>query len=205
MPLTLKEKELVYMGASVATGCKPCTNYHFKKVREADASDDEIKQAISDAMCVRDSAKAIMESHGLKLLGITGKDGNCGCAGNTTRIKELVSVGAAFAVNCTSNLEKHIATARTVGIDDDEIKSVLNAVLFIKGKAASHVDRIAERAVNAVFSCEKQENTGGCGCEDMSAVPGNNAEGCGCDDISATSDNIGNSADTGDSACCKAA
>ena len=63
MSLTFKEKELVNIGASVATGCKPCTDYHFRKVREAGASDEEIKQAISDAMVVRDSAKEIMESH----------------------------------------------------------------------------------------------------------------------------------------------
>ena len=70
MPLTYKEKELANIGASVATGCKPCTDYHFNKVREAGASDEEIRQAISDAMAVRDSAKEIMENHGLKHLGM---------------------------------------------------------------------------------------------------------------------------------------
>ena len=70
MSLTIKEKELVCIGAAVATGCKPCTDYHFKKVREAGASDEEIKLAISDALSVRDSAKEIMENHGLKHLGI---------------------------------------------------------------------------------------------------------------------------------------
>lgn len=52
MNLNLKEKELVAVGVSVATGCKPCLNYHFRKVQEAGASDEEIKQAISDAICV---------------------------------------------------------------------------------------------------------------------------------------------------------
>ena len=66
MALTAKEKELVNIGASVATGCKPCTDYHFKKVRQAGASDEEIKDAITYAMLVRDSAKEIMENYGLQ-------------------------------------------------------------------------------------------------------------------------------------------
>ncbi len=82
MALTFKEKELVYIGASVAAGCKPCTNYHFKKVKEAGASYEEIKQAISDTKCVRIGAKEIMEAHGLKLLGITQDNDDCGCEGD---------------------------------------------------------------------------------------------------------------------------
>ena len=62
MSLTVKEKELVNIGASVATGCKPCTDYHFRKLREVGALDAEIRQAISDAMIVRDSAREIMEA-----------------------------------------------------------------------------------------------------------------------------------------------
>ena len=170
MSINYKEKELVAVGASVAAGCKPCTNYHFKKVREAGASDEEIKQAISDAMCVRNSANKIMEAHGLKHLGIEKNVDDCGCNEATTRIKELVSVSAAFAVNCTSNLEKHIKAAQNVGITDDEIKSVLDFTLLIKGKAASHVDRIAERIGNNVSSVEQTEETGGCGCDDDSDV-----------------------------------
>jgi len=33
------------VGISVTTGCKPCTDYHVKKVREVGASNSEIKQA----------------------------------------------------------------------------------------------------------------------------------------------------------------
>ena len=168
MFLNLKEKELVAVGVSVAAGCKPCTNYHIKKVREAEVSDEEIKQAISDAMCVRNSAKEIMEAHGLKYLGVVNDIDECGCIDDTTRIKELVSVAAAFAVNCSTNLEKHITAAKNEGICDEEIKSVLDLALLIKDKAASHVDRIAQRIGNDVSSVEKTENAGGCGCDDDS-------------------------------------
>jgi AhpD family alkylhydroperoxidase len=45
MPITKKEKELAAVGISIAAGCKPCTDYHMKAVREAGASDDEIRRA----------------------------------------------------------------------------------------------------------------------------------------------------------------
>ncbi len=144
MSLTIKEKELVNIGASVATGCKPCTDYHFKKVREAGASDEEIKQAFSDALAVCDGAKEIMESHGLSHLGIVKEAGPPCCGGRTTRIRELVSIAAAFAVNCTSILERHVDPSRSVGITEDEITTVLDSTLFIKGEAAHYVDKIAK-------------------------------------------------------------
>lgn len=147
MSLTPKEKELVSVGASIAAGCKLCTNYHFRQVRKAGASDGEIEQAISDAMRVRDSAARIMERHGLKLLGITRmllgaseeKDGGDvrGSSGESTRISELVGIAAAFSVNCTSSLEKHLAAARSLGVAEDVIDSVLDLARFIKGRADS--------------------------------------------------------------------
>jgi len=144
MSLTFKEKELANIGASVATGCKPCTDYHFNKLRQASASDEEVRQAISDAMAVRDNAREIMESHGLKHLGISREVGAGDHPKETTRVKELVSVAAAFAVNCTSNVKKHIAAARTVGISEEEIEAVLDAALFIKGEAAHYVGQIVQ-------------------------------------------------------------
>lgn len=144
MALTFKERELANVGASVATGCKPCTDYHFNKVREAGASDEEIRQAISDAMEVRDSAREIMESHGLKHLGIATDVHVRPRDEDTTRIRELVSVASAFAVNCTTGVKRHIAAARAIGITEEEIQSVLDAAQFIKGEAAHYVGQIAK-------------------------------------------------------------
>ena len=144
MPLTYKEKELANIGASVATGCKPCTDYHFSKVREAGASDEEIKMAISDAKVVRDKANEIMESHSLKHLGIAKDGGSPPGFEETTRIKELVSVASAFAVNCTTSVEKHIAAARAIGITEKEIESVLGAAQFIKSEAAHYVGQMVK-------------------------------------------------------------
>ena len=93
-----------------------------------------------------------MNTQALKHLGITKNTNDCGCNEGSARQKVLVSVAAAFAVNCTSNLEKHIELARNVGISDNEIKSILEITLAIKFKAASHVDRIAEKIGTSISS-----------------------------------------------------
>lgn len=140
MSLTVKERELVAVGVSLAAGCKPCTDYHLKRVRGAGASDEEIEQAMMDAIAVRDKAKKIMQRHGFKLLGFkkggrTEDDDDE--LGEPTRMRELVSVGAAYAVSCTSSLEEHAAAARSVGVEDNEIEAVVGLARFIRGKADS--------------------------------------------------------------------
>ena len=56
MAIMKKEKELAAVGISIAAGCKPCTDFHMKAVREAGASDDEIRRAIEDAVALRNAA-----------------------------------------------------------------------------------------------------------------------------------------------------
>ena len=140
MSLTVKERELVAVGVSLAAGCKPCADYHLKKVRGAGASDEEIEQAMMDAFAVRDKAKKIMRRHGFILLGfkrVEPTEDDDDELGEPTRMRELVSVGAAYAVSCTSSLEEHVATARSVGVADDEIETVVGLARFIRGKADS--------------------------------------------------------------------
>ena len=166
MSLTLKEKELVYIGASVASGCKPCTTFHYEKALQTGASDEEIKTVISDALSVRDSANKIMEDHALKLIGIntTHKDGNSNST--ASRISVLVSIAASFAVNCTSSLEQNIAAGRAIGVSDAEIYSVLmRAGIRVKGEAASHVDRIADVMAKGISSEKKSIRIRGCVCQ----------------------------------------
>ncbi len=142
MTLTPKEKVLVGVGISVAAGCKPCTDSVVESAREAGADDDEIRRAVNDAIGVRRSATEIMAAHGLRHVGETHGTACCDDAEETTRMKELVSMGAALAVNCTSNLEKHLKSGGTVGITEDEVKVVAGLAAFIKNKAASHVKHL---------------------------------------------------------------
>jgi AhpD family alkylhydroperoxidase len=141
MTLRLKQRELVAVGASIAAGCKPCTDYHIKAARAAKLSDDKILQAIKIAISVRQNALEVMEAYGLRhpseVVDASGDNG-----GESNRISRLVAVAAAFAVNCTSSLARHLAAAKTLGIADDEIGEVTKIARFIKGMAASHVENM---------------------------------------------------------------
>ncbi len=140
--LTTVERELAAVGISVASGCRPCTNYHVKAVREAGAAEEEIKQAISDALSVREAATDIMRSHALVCLGQIDQRHIPTIPLDTNRIKGLVSMGAAFGVNCASSLKEHLAAAESVGISTNEIDELMKLAVCIKGRAASQVERL---------------------------------------------------------------
>nr|WP_269808424.1 carboxymuconolactone decarboxylase family protein [Sinorhizobium alkalisoli] len=144
MAITLKEKELAALGISIAAGCKPCTDFHVKKVRESGASDAEIRQAINDALSVRRSATDIMEAYGLTHLGERKSAADPEDARGTDRVHELVCIGAAYGVNCVSSLKLHLDAAEKAGISHEEIETIVKLSAFIKGKAASHVEHLAE-------------------------------------------------------------
>ena len=142
MTLHSKEKELAAVGISVATGCKPCTDYHINAVRKAGATEEEIRQAVADALHVRRNALAVMAGYASAQLGASGHTDDPGPVGETNRIKELVSVGAAFGVNCVTNLQRHLDAAERVGISREDIATIVTLGAFIKGRAASHVERL---------------------------------------------------------------
>lgn len=161
--MTLKEKELVAVGISVVAGCKPCTDYHLRAVRKAKASDEEIRRVIDDAIRVRASAQQVMENYGLgQLDAAPSVDARSG--GETRRLAELVSVGAAFAVRCTTNLEKHLAAAATLGITGDEVQAVIRLARLITAKAATHVEKLVESGGEVQqVQPQRRAPAGGCG------------------------------------------
>jgi len=149
MAISAKEKELIAVGISVVTGCKPCTDYHVKAVREAGASDDEIRQAMSGGLLVRKRATSIMGCYALAHLGEVGPETVSKPTEPPDRIKTLVSIGAAFGVNCVTSLEQHLAAADAVGVSHEDIVKVTRLAAYIKKRAASHVERLVGMAGEA--------------------------------------------------------
>lgn len=165
MELTMKEIELVYLGASIAAGCKPCTYYHFGKALETGASEEEISSTITTAVNIREAAKNEMMKHASNLLeqslGNETNDENL----NLDRLNIMVSIGAAFALNCTSTLSKYIALIDSVGITSKELSKIFKAANLVKMKAASCVDKISMRFEKADVNERSISNKVGCGCE----------------------------------------
>lgn len=146
MTITTKEKELTAVGISVATGCKPCTDYHVNAVRKAGAADHEIEQAVADAVAVRRAATTIMSHHARAHLGEAWPETASKPTAPTSRIRVLVSIGAAFGVNCVSSLKEHLAEAEAVGISEDEVARIVKLAMYIRKRAVSHVERLVGMA-----------------------------------------------------------
>jgi AhpD family alkylhydroperoxidase len=171
--LTEKEQELIAVGASIAAGCQPCTTYHFRAARIAGADDEEIHQAVSNALRVRHSATRVMARIGGSHLGEVPTS-ETACCEDGTLISELISVSAAFAVNCTTNLETHLAAARQQGATDSQILTALKIACAVKGTAGKKVEAAAAKALGVT-----EDQSDDCGCDDTSQSSSASA-GCSC-------------------------
>jgi len=89
MPLSLKEQELVAIGASIGGNCIPCLEYHYEKCKELGLTKQELAKAIAIAKMVKEvphqkiyeTADTLNANHSKKT-GATGKkpvgkDGVC--------------------------------------------------------------------------------------------------------------------------------
>jgi len=154
--LSNMEKEQVLIGASIAAGCKPCTEYHIKKAVEVGLSNHDIKKAVENAYEIRLKASKIMLDHGLSLLEIDIKTKSSKTdLDKLTREGELVSIAASYSVNCTSSLEEHVSSGKKAGISDDEIVEVIELVKFIEKKAKSHDDKIIPKLEDEMLQDEE--------------------------------------------------
>jgi AhpD family alkylhydroperoxidase len=141
--LSHKDKELVAVGVAVAAGCIPCTQYHMNAVTTAGATKEEITRAVDAALCVKGSTMGIMRKVAYDALGVpTEEHAACG-TGPTDRLTELVSIGAAVAVNCPTNFHKHVEAGRQVGVQEDEIQLVVGIAKMMRGKAMEKMDTAA--------------------------------------------------------------
>jgi AhpD family alkylhydroperoxidase len=139
MTWTTREKELVAVGISVAAGCRPCTDYHLKAARKTDASEGEVRDAIASAASIRRNAADSMERYALRTSADAAREG---ARGGFDRVTALLAVGAAYAVSCTETLEERLGAAREGGIDEDELREVLELAAFIKRKGDHHVRKL---------------------------------------------------------------
>lgn len=146
MSITRLEKELAAVGISIAAGCKPCTDFHMKAVREAGAEEGAVREAVEQAASLRRTASDVMRAYGLAHLGGNATAPSAPAAADRQAV--LTGLGTAVAVNCTSSLEHYIAAAAENGVGGDEIVEVAELARFIKGKGASHVDRRIEALRN---------------------------------------------------------
>ncbi len=193
--LSERDQELIAVGASIAAGCRPCTTYHFQAARLAGASEEQLRQALSDALCVRQNATEIMARLGAEQLGDARTMKEAGCE-TQSLLSELVAVAASYAVNCAVNLETHAAAARQQGATNGQLLTALKIADAIKNTAESKVQAAAAKGLGRGAAAQTlgrgADSNEPCGCQGesteseaeqaaaMAQCGGERTEPCGC-------------------------
>ena len=137
--LTQKEKELVAVAASIASGCVPCTMHHIQAVREAGASEVEVLRVTKIALDVRDNATEVMAEVAQGSLNYE-YPGKAQSGSIKQPIDNLVALGAALACNSVAGLEYYLNTARVTGASTRQIQTAIGIARSIRKSAAEKAD-----------------------------------------------------------------
>ncbi len=155
--LSERDQEIIAVGASVASGCLPCTKFHVRAASASGAGESEIRQAVRDATRVRREAAEIMAGAG----GLP-PEGPSGQAADPapSLLGELVATSAAYALNCTTGLARHMKAARSLGATDDQILTAIKIACAIKDVAGQK----AKSAAGEFFGAT-EEDLAACDCD----------------------------------------
>ena len=157
--LTQKEKELVAVAASIASGCVPCTMHHLKAVREAGASQADVLGVIRIAVDVRDNATEVMAEVAQGSLNYE-YPGKAQSGSIKQPIDNLVALGAALACNSVTGLEYYSATTKAAGASTRQIQTAIGIARSIRKSAAEKVDsRIGSLIEPSQVVVEKQKES----------------------------------------------
>ncbi len=178
--LSEKDQELIAVGASVASGCLPCTKFHLRAAAAVGAAKGEILQAVDDAVQVRMAATGIMAAAG----GSSPRGAAREVPGRSaapSRNRELLAVAAAYAVNCSTGLETHMKAARALGATDQQLLAAIRIACAV-GKVANQKAKAMAGSVLGV----SEEEAVACECDEGDAPSAGEAEPCAPDKAQAS-------------------
>ena len=175
--LSEKDQEIIAVGASVASGCLPCTKFHLKAAASVGASKDEIRQAVADATQVRRTATELMAKAG----GLSPADEAQAIpdtAGLPSRIRELTAAAAAYAVNCSANLGAHMTAARALGATDRQMFAAIKIACAVRDVACQKAKATAGSILGV-----SEEQAVACACSEADATSTAGAASCSPDKV----------------------
>jgi AhpD family alkylhydroperoxidase len=147
--LTQKEKELVAVAASIASGCLPCTMQHIKLACEIGAFESEVLRSIFIASDVRDNATEIMaeaaQGNPVNEYPIRMQSGSM-----EGPIDDLISMGAALASNSVTGLEYFLTRAKAAGAATRQIQTVAGIARAIREEAEEEADAIIKNLIEPI-------------------------------------------------------
>lgn len=154
--LTPKEKELIAVGASIASGCQQCADYHFVKVFDEGATVDEVKRAVHDASEMIAFASEVMQHKAYTFMNVSCKvSAKEGVSGDLDRLSLLVRIGAVVALNCITGIERYIKLALKSGVALEGIQMAIALAEIVATKAREFAEDKILKSLDMVPSESK--------------------------------------------------
>lgn len=172
-----KDQEIIAVGASVASGCLPCIKFHRRAAASVGVDEGDILQAVRDAIAVRRAATELMARAG-GLPEAEAETMTPAPAGDHSLIREFVAIAAAYSINCSTSLEKHMTAARGLGATDGQMFAVLKITCAIRDVACQK----AKAAAGSVLGVSEEQAVA-CDCSDDDSSDkekGTDAGACSC-------------------------
>ena len=165
--MTRQGKTLVALGASVAAGCQPCTEFQVKAAREAGACDRGIQLAVETALGVRHAATRGMDRWSERCQGAR-PELEAPFRSELRVLAELVSVASAVCVQSVPDLVLHLSEARQAGATSDQIRAAVGIAKSVRNAALEQIEVVLAQedehlasATGASVGCGPDQS---CGC-----------------------------------------
>ena len=162
--LSGEQKELVAVGASIGSGCHPCTDHHLKAGAKVGLDGERLLAAVSSAERVAAEAAVRMTDHVRRELGPEVKVPAAASALDDA----LASFGAALGANDLSTIERHMRAAVELGASRPQLQEAIDVAQNVQQNAIRIHLREAGRlleASRAPLAASGDEAASGEGCQ----------------------------------------
>ena len=167
-PLSLEQKELVAVGASIGVGCHPCVDHHLKVGAEAGLDGDRLLAAVTSAERAKAEAAVRIGDHVRERLGPS-----LATPAMLSPLEEaLVSLGAALGTNDLTNIKRQFRLAAELGgASRQQLEQAIAGAHTVQENALRIHRREAERLLEALVTpvavpapVDEASSEDGCGC-----------------------------------------
>ncbi len=137
--MTAKAKALIGLGASVAAGCQPCTEFQVKAARTAGACERGIQLAVETALGVRQAATRSMDRWSERCQGAR-TELEPGFRAEMRIFSELVAVSAAICIHSVPDLTLHLSEARQLGATAEQVHMAVRVAKTVRNAAMEQIE-----------------------------------------------------------------
>ncbi len=173
--LSVEQRELVAVGASIGAGCHPCVKYHIKAGTDAGLAGGRVLAAVTSAERVAAEAAERMHVHARAQLGAEPA-----LPAEVSPLDDvLASFGAALAANDLANIERHLQAASKLGVSRSQLQEAIEVTQKVQQNAARiHVEKAERLLESTATAVPSADHDGACADEEETAAAGIESATC---------------------------